>query len=41
MTCPGHGATYDLTTGEVLSWEPKCVPLQNARVEGDDVEVEI
>jgi nitrite reductase (NADH) small subunit len=42
VTCPWHGATYDLTTGEVLSPPaPKGVARYNARVEGDDVEVEI
>ena len=42
MTCPWHGATYDLTTGEVLRPPaPKGVARYNARVEGDDVEVEI
>jgi len=42
VTCPWHGATYDLTTGEVLGPPaPKGVARYNARVEGDDVEVEI
>jgi nitrite reductase/ring-hydroxylating ferredoxin subunit len=42
VTCPWHGATYDLTTGEVLSPPAsKGVARYNARVEGDDVEVEI
>jgi NAD(P)H-dependent nitrite reductase small subunit len=42
VTCPWHGATYDLTTGEVLSPPaPKGVARYNARVEGDNVEVEI
>ena len=42
VTCPLHGATYDVTTGEVLGPPaPKGVARYNARVEGDDVEVEI
>ena len=42
VTCPWHGATYDLTTGEVLGPPAsKGVARYNARVEGDDVEVEI
>ena len=42
VTCPWHGATYDVTTGEVLGPPaPKGVARYNARVQGDDVEVEI
>ena len=42
VTCPWHGATYDVTTGEGLGPPaPKGVARYNARVEGDDVEVEI
>ena len=42
VTCPWHGAVFNVTTGEVLSPPaPKGVSRYNARVEGDDVEVEI
>jgi NAD(P)H-dependent nitrite reductase small subunit len=42
VTCPWHGGRFDVTTGEVLgSPAPKSVARYNARVEGDDIEVEI
>jgi 3-phenylpropionate/trans-cinnamate dioxygenase ferredoxin subunit len=40
ITCPRHGAQFDLTTGAVLQMpavEP--VPTYEVRVEGDDVQV--
>jgi nitrite reductase/ring-hydroxylating ferredoxin subunit len=40
LTCPRHGAQFDVTTGEVVSppaYEP--VPVFEARVSGDDIEV--
>lgn len=42
VTCPWHGAVFNVTTGEVLGPPaPKGVARYNSRVEGDDVEVEI
>jgi len=42
VTCPWHGAIYDVTTGEVLSPPaPKGVAHYNVRVEGSDIEVEM
>lgn len=42
VTCPWHGATYDVTTGEVLSPPaPKGVARYNVRLEGSDIEVEV
>ena len=42
VTCPLHGAIYDVITGEVLSPPaPKGVARYNVRVEGSDIEVEI
>ena len=42
VTCPWHGATFDVTTGEVLGPPaPQGVARYDARVEGDDVEVEV
>lgn len=42
VTCPWHGAVFDVTTGEVLGPPaPKGVPKYNIRVEGGDIEVEI
>ena len=42
VTCPWHGATYDVTTGEVLGPPaPRGVARYNVRVEGSNVEVEI
>jgi nitrite reductase/ring-hydroxylating ferredoxin subunit len=42
VTCPWHGAVYDVTTGEVLGPPaPKGVACYNARVAGSDIEVEV
>jgi len=42
VTCPWHGAIYDVITGEVLSPPaPKEVARYNVRVEGTDIEVEV
>ena len=42
VTCPWHGAIYDVTTGEVLSPPaPQGVARSNVRVEGSDIEVEV
>jgi nitrite reductase/ring-hydroxylating ferredoxin subunit len=42
VTCPWHGARFDITTGEV-SRPPAVreVPHYNVRVEGADIEVEV
>jgi 3-phenylpropionate/trans-cinnamate dioxygenase ferredoxin component len=42
VTCPWHGAKFDIRTGEVLcdpAYEP--VTRYNVRVNGSDIEVEI
>jgi len=42
VTCPWHGAIYDVITGEVLSPPaPKGVARYNVRVEGTDIAVEV
>jgi nitrite reductase/ring-hydroxylating ferredoxin subunit len=42
VTCPWHGATYDVTTGEVLGPPAtQGVARYNVRVEGSDIEVEV
>ena len=42
VTCPWHGATYDVTSGEVLSPPaPQGVARYDVRVEGSDIEVEV
>ena len=42
VTCPWHGATYDVTTGGVLGPPaPKGVARYNVRVKASDIEVEI
>ena len=42
VTCPWHGATYDVTTGDVLGPPaPKGVARYNVRVKASDIEVEI
>ena len=42
VTCPLHGADFDVCTGENLTPPaPAAVTSYNVRVEGDDVEVEI
>jgi nitrite reductase/ring-hydroxylating ferredoxin subunit len=42
VTCPWHGATFDIVTGAVLS-EPayEGVPAYKVKVEGDDVFIEL
>ena len=42
IECPRHGATFDVTTGAVLTL-PAIVPLPTyaVRVDGDDVFVEV
>jgi 3-phenylpropionate/trans-cinnamate dioxygenase ferredoxin subunit len=41
VTCPRHGATFDVTTGEALTL-PAVMPVMTfaVRVDGDDVYVE-
>ena len=42
VTCPWHGAVFDVTTGGVLRPPaPRGVSRYNVRVEGEDIEVEI
>ena len=42
VTCPWHGATFDVCTGKNLTPPaPAEVPSYNVRVEGNDIEVEI
>jgi len=42
VTCPWHGATYDVTSGEVLGPPAiQGVARYNVRVEGSDIEVEV
>ena len=42
VTCPWHGATFDLITGEVVGPPaPVGVSRYNVRVVGDDIEIEI
>ena len=42
VTCPWHGATFDVITGEVLGPPaPIGVSRYNVRVVGDDIEIEI
>lgn len=42
ITCPWHGATFDLTTGAALGGPaPKGVSRYNVRVSGDQIEIEI
>lgn len=42
VTCPWHGAVFDVTTGEALSPPaPEGVARYNTRVQDADVEVEI
>lgn len=42
VTCPLHGAQFDVCTGENLTPPaPAGVTSYNVRVEGDDVEIEI
>ncbi len=42
VTCPWHGAVFDVTTGEVLGPPaPKPVSRYDVRVSGKDIEVEV
>jgi nitrite reductase/ring-hydroxylating ferredoxin subunit len=42
VTCPWHGAVFDVTTGSVLAAPaPRDVAHYTVRVEGDNVEVEL
>ena len=42
VTCPWHGAIYDVTSGEVLGPPaPQGVARYDVRVEGSDIEVEV
>ncbi len=42
LPAPGHGAVFNVTTGEVLGPPaPEGVARYNCRIEGDDIEVEI
>jgi 3-phenylpropionate/trans-cinnamate dioxygenase ferredoxin component len=42
VTCPFHGARFDVTTGGVLGPPaPQGVARYNVRVEGSDIEVEV
>ena len=42
VTCPWHGAVYDVTSGAVLGAPaPRDVARYNVRVEGEDIEVEL
>lgn len=42
VTCPWHGAIFDVTTGEVVGAPaPKGVARYNLRIEGEDIEVEV
>lgn len=42
VTCPWHGATFDVTSGQVLG-PPAGEPVgrYNLRVEGSDIEIEV
>ena len=42
VSCPWHGAVFDVTSGQVLGPPaPESVARYNVRVEGSDIEVEI
>ncbi len=42
VTCPWHGATFDLTTGSVLGPPaPEGVAHYNVQVDGNDIKVEL
>ena len=42
VTCPWHGAVFDVTTGAVIALPaPRSVASYPVRIEGDDAEVEV
>jgi nitrite reductase/ring-hydroxylating ferredoxin subunit len=42
VTCPWHGASYDITTGSVLGGPaPRGVASYKVRIDGNDVKVEL
>jgi nitrite reductase/ring-hydroxylating ferredoxin subunit len=42
VTCPWHGAVFDVTTGSVLGLPaPRSVASYAVRIEGEDIEVEL
>src|SRR5947199_6846562 len=42
VSCPWHGAVFDVTSGQVLGPPaPESVARYNVRVEGSDIEIEI
>jgi nitrite reductase/ring-hydroxylating ferredoxin subunit len=42
VTCPWHGAIYNIKSGEVLSPPaPRGVARYNVRAEGSDIEIEV
>ena len=42
VTCPWHGAVFDVTTGEVLGPPaPKPVSRYDVRISGNDIEVKV
>ncbi len=42
VTCPWHGAVFDVTTGEVLGPPaPKTVSRYDVRISGNDIEVKV
>ena len=42
VTCPWHGATYDITTGSVLGPPaPEGVVSYKVQVDGNDIKVEL
>ena len=42
VTCPWHGAVFDVTSGQVLGPPaPEPVTRYNVRVEGSDIEIEV
>ena len=42
VTCPWHGATFNIKTGEATGGPaPEGVPCYKIRVEGDNVEIEV
>jgi nitrite reductase/ring-hydroxylating ferredoxin subunit len=42
VTCPLHGAVFDVTTGSVLGLPaPRRVASYAVRIEGDDIEIEL